>query len=126
MGESALISRPRWTLPRRLLFFSSNRTGSAGFDLANQAARARRRLLGAHLHSIPGLNSASDESPDPFVAQGGLVVFFTSMRSGAERHSIGPPAVRPMKRSKPPRGSMTLDSDAPMTRFDVSHPISVT
>ncbi len=64
-----------------LLFFSSNRTGSAGFDLYESSRPSTQAAWGAPT-AIPGLNSASDEY-DPFVAQGGLVVFFTSMRSGA-------------------------------------------
>jgi predicted neuraminidase len=64
-----------------LLFFSSNRAGSAGFDLYASSRANVRDAWGAPT-LISGLNSDSDEY-DPFVAQGGLVVFFTSMRSGA-------------------------------------------
>jgi WD40-like Beta Propeller Repeat len=64
-----------------LLFFSSNRTGSAGFDLYSSSRPSAAAAWSTPM-AIPGLNSASDEY-DPFVAQGGLVVFFTSMRSGA-------------------------------------------
>ncbi|HEY4157233.1 MAG TPA: hypothetical protein VGM29_04015 [Polyangiaceae bacterium] len=64
-----------------VLFFSSNRTGSAGYDLY-ESTRANSGATWGAPTLIAGLNSADDEY-DPFVAQGGLVVFFTSMRSGA-------------------------------------------
>ena len=69
-----------------LLFFSSNRTGSAGFDLYESSRSSTQAAWGAPAW-IPGLNSASDEY-DPFVAQGGLVVFFTSMALWRGRHLL--------------------------------------
>jgi hypothetical protein len=83
-----------------LLFFSSNRSRSAGFDLY-ASTRASATATWAPPTAIPGLDSDSDEY-DPFVAQGGLVVFFTSMRSGAgdifwsARHSTEEPFVSPV------------------------------
>ena len=70
-----------------LLFFSSDRTdtsgsaGGANFDLYWSGRATTAGTWGAPA-AVPGTNSNSDEY-DPFVAQGGLVVFFTSMRSGA-------------------------------------------
>jgi hypothetical protein len=81
LSGSAVDFAPAVDATETLLFFSSNRTGSAGFDLY-AASRASARTTWAVPRAIAGLNSASDEY-DPFVAQGGLVVFFTSMRSGA-------------------------------------------
>jgi Tol biopolymer transport system component len=63
-----------------MMFFSSNRPGGGGYDIY-----AVTRPSASHPWSaaapVAGINSAFDEY-DPFVAQGGLVVFFTSMRSG--------------------------------------------
>jgi hypothetical protein len=89
-----------------LLFFSSDRTtvggsaGGANFDLywSERAAAAGTWDAPA---AVPGTNSPSDEY-DPFVAQGGLVVFFTSMRSGmgdlywSARRSIAEPFAPPV------------------------------
>jgi Tol biopolymer transport system component len=63
------------------MVFGSNRPGSAGFDVyLTRRATASARWGIPRL--VPGLNSTFDDW-DPFVAQAGLVVFFTSMRSGA-------------------------------------------
>jgi hypothetical protein len=68
------------------LYLSSDRTstaataGGADFELY-ASTRAGTTAPWAWPVLLPGINSDSDEY-DPFVAQGGLVVFFTSMRSG--------------------------------------------
>jgi hypothetical protein len=63
-----------------LFYFSSNRPGAFGFDLYF-ATRAVARALWSPPIPVPGVNTPSDEL-DPFVAQGGLVLFFTSTRAG--------------------------------------------
>ncbi len=69
------------------LFFSSDRANLAGttegtnYDLYWSARPNIDSPWGAP-QAVPGVNSASDEY-DPFVAQGTLVIFFTSMKSGA-------------------------------------------
>lgn len=69
------------------LYLSSDRanpgatTGGADFDI-DASTRAMTGAPWGWPAPIAGINSDSDEY-DPFVAQGGLVVFFTSMRSGA-------------------------------------------
>jgi hypothetical protein len=54
--------------------------GGADFDIY-VATRATTGAAWDWPAPVPGINSGSDEY-DPFVAQAGLVVFFTSMRSG--------------------------------------------
>lgn len=54
--------------------------GGADFDIY-VATRATPAAAWAWPAQAPGVNSVDDEY-DPFVAQAGLVVFFTSMRSG--------------------------------------------
>jgi len=69
------------------LYLSSDRAsaaataGGAGFDIYASTRGATGTPWGWPA-PIAGINSDSDEY-DPFVAQGGLIVFFTSMRSGA-------------------------------------------
>jgi Tol biopolymer transport system component len=70
-----------------MLFFSSDRVdlaGSAGGANYDLYWSSRPDASGAWSapQPVPGVNSPSDEY-DPFVAQGGLVIFFTSMKSGA-------------------------------------------
>src|SRR4029079_87931 len=68
------------------MFLSSDRanaggtTGGADFDLYASTRAAAGGAWSRHA-VIAGINSNDDEY-DPFVAQAGLVVFFTSMRSG--------------------------------------------
>jgi WD40-like Beta Propeller Repeat len=68
------------------MYLSSDRAnaaataGGANFDLY-ASTRAGTTAAWSWPAPIPGINSNSDEY-DPFVAQGGLIVFFTSMRSG--------------------------------------------
>jgi hypothetical protein len=67
-----------------LLVFASDRpgaTGGSGFDLYASARAASNSAWGSPV-GLAGANGAGDEY-DPFVAQGGLVLFFTSMRTGA-------------------------------------------
>jgi hypothetical protein len=87
------------------MYFSSDRAnlagtaGGANFDLY-ATTRANTGAAWGAPQPIPGVNSGSDEY-DPFVAQGGLVIFFTSMRSGAgdiywsARQSIAEPFATP-------------------------------
>ena len=69
------------------LFFSSDRanlagtTEGTGYDLYWSSRPSIDSPWGAP-QAVPGVNSPSDEY-DPFVAQGTLVIFFTSMKSGA-------------------------------------------
>jgi Tol biopolymer transport system component len=87
------------------LLFASNRAdpagagGGANFDLysSTRAAGDPWRVPAP----LPGANGGQDEY-DPFVAQGSLVVFFTSMRSGlgdiywSARRSIAEPFPAPL------------------------------
>ena len=82
-----------------ILYLSSDRAnaaataGGADFDLY-ALTRAAATDAWSWPAPLAGINSDSDEY-DPFVAQGGLIVFFTSMRSGAgdiywsSRRSLG-------------------------------------
>jgi hypothetical protein len=87
------------------MFLSSDRANPAGtmggadFDLY-ASTRAAPGAAWGWPAPIAGINSDSDEY-DPFVAQGGLVVFFTSMRSGmgdiywSARRSLAEPFAPP-------------------------------
>jgi hypothetical protein len=89
-----------------MLFFSSDRVdlagsaGGANYDLY-WSSRPTPSSAWTAPQPVPGVNSNSDEY-DPFVAQGGLVIFFTSMRSGAgdiywsARQSIAQPFETPV------------------------------
>ncbi len=89
-----------------MLFFSSDRAnlagtaGGANYDLY-WSSRANASSPWEAPQPVPGVNSPSDEY-DPFVAQGGLVIFFTSMKSGAgdiywsARQSISAPFETPV------------------------------
>ncbi len=88
-----------------MLFFSSDRatlagaTRGANYDLYWSSRPSVGSPWGAP-QPVPGVNSASDEY-DPFVAQGGLVIFFTSMKIGRRRHLLVGAAVdlrRPSRR----------------------------
>jgi WD40-like Beta Propeller Repeat len=61
--------------------FSSNRLGSQSYDIY-EATRPGSGMPWGTPTLVPGINGAVDDW-DPFVAQGGLVVFFTSVRQGA-------------------------------------------
>jgi Tol biopolymer transport system component len=83
------------------IFFGSSRAGSVGgYDLFF-STRVNTNAPWAVPRPVPGVNSAFDEK-EPFVAQGGLVVFFTSSRSGAGdvfwsvRQSTNEPFMAPM------------------------------
>jgi hypothetical protein len=60
--------------------FGSNRLGSRGYDVYYATRPGGGMPWGTPL-LVPGINGPLDDW-DPFVAQGGLVVFFTSTRSG--------------------------------------------
>lgn len=63
------------------LYFASNRPGGGGYDLY-VAQRGTPSDPWGVATAVPGeVNSASDEY-DPFIEGAGLVLFFTSMRSG--------------------------------------------
>jgi len=88
------------------MFLSSDRAsasgaaGGADFDIY-ASSRATTGAPWDWPAAIAGINSDSDEY-DPFVAQGGLVVFFTSMRSGmgdiywSSRRSLAEPFAPPV------------------------------
>jgi hypothetical protein len=88
------------------MFLSSDRAnaaataGGADFDLY-ASTRAGAGGAWGWPAAVPGVNSDADEY-DPFVAQGGLVVFFTSMRSGmgdlywSSRRSLAEPFAPPV------------------------------
>ncbi len=89
-----------------MLFFSSDRAdvagsaGGANYDLY-WSSRANASSPWEAPQPVPGVSGPSDEY-DPFVAQGGLVIFFTSMKSGAgdiywsARQSISEPFETPV------------------------------
>ena len=88
-----------------ILYLSSDRAnaaataGGADFDLY-ASTRAAATDAWSWPAPLAGVNGDSDEY-DPFVAQGGLIVFFTSMRSGAgdiywsSRRSLAEPFAAP-------------------------------
>jgi len=88
------------------MYFSSDRVNAAGtigggdFDL-HASTRAGTGAVWGAPEAIPGVNGNGDEY-DPFVAQGGLIVFFTSMRSGmgdiywSSRQSLAEPFAPPV------------------------------
>jgi hypothetical protein len=96
-----------------LMFYSSNRPGSTGFDLYS-ATRPSTAALWHPVGLIPGVNTFKDEV-DPFVAQAGLAIFFTSTVFGmgdifwTARHSIDVPFQTPMPITEV--NSSFLDSD---------------
>lgn len=63
------------------MMFGSNRVGSTAYDVHVTTRTAGSGPWGP-VSRVPGVNGAFDDW-DPFVAQGGLVIFFTSMRQGA-------------------------------------------
>ena len=74
--------------------------GGANFDI-HVATRATTGAAWGWPTPVVGINSGDDEY-DPFVAQAGLVVFFTSMRSGmgdiywSSRSSLSGPFAPPV------------------------------
>lgn len=63
------------------MMFGSNRMGSLSYDVHVTTRAAATGPWGA-VSKVPGVNGPFDDW-DPFVAQGGLVIFFTSVRQGA-------------------------------------------
>jgi hypothetical protein len=106
-----------------MLFFSSDRVdlagsaGGANYDLYWSSRPTPGSAWGAP-QVVPGVNSSSDEY-DPFVAQGGLVIFFTSMKSGAgdiywsARQSLAQPFETPVLLSDV--DSTAYDSDSSLS-----------
>jgi Tol biopolymer transport system component len=85
LASAAVDFAPAVDATGTTLFFSSNRPGGAAYDIygsTRATSGSGSAATWATPALVPGINSDSDEY-DPFVAQGGLVVFFTSMRSGA-------------------------------------------
>jgi hypothetical protein len=105
------------------LFLSSDRasaaatTGGADFDIY-AATRSGTGAAWGWPAVVSGVNSDDDEY-DPFVAQGGLVVFFTSMRSGmgdiywSSRRALGDPFAPPVPLDDV--NSPAYDSDATLS-----------
>lgn len=81
IATSAKDFGPSIDASETLMFFSSSRPGSMGVDVYS-SARANTKVPWGAPRLVPGLNGPYDDK-DPFVAEGGLVVFFTSTRSGA-------------------------------------------
>lgn len=63
-----------------LMMFGSNRLGGMGFDIYQTTRPSVFSPWGVP-RRVPGVNSAFDDW-DPFVAQGGLIIFFTLFRDG--------------------------------------------
>lgn len=91
--------------------------GGADFDIY-VATRAAAGAPWGWPAPVPGINSGNDEY-DPFVAQAGLVVFFTSMRSGmgdlywSARSSLTEPFAPPVALDDV--NSRDYDSDATLS-----------
>ncbi|HEX3901637.1 MAG TPA: hypothetical protein VH853_02235 [Polyangia bacterium] len=87
LASGAADFAPAVDATETMLFFSSDRVdlagsaGGANYDLYWTSRPNVDSAWGAP-QPVPGVNSPSDEY-DPFIAQGGLVIFFTSMKSGA-------------------------------------------
>ncbi|HEY6478289.1 MAG TPA: hypothetical protein VI456_17040 [Polyangia bacterium] len=106
LASGAADFAPAVDATETMLFFSSDRVdlagsaGGANYDLYWSSRPNTSSPWGAP-QAVPGVNSSSDEY-DPFVAQGGLVIFFTSMKSGAgdiywsTRQSISQPFETPV------------------------------
>jgi hypothetical protein len=105
------------------MYFSSDRVNAGGsngggdFDLL-ASTRAGTGAAWNAPAAIAGVNSDDDEY-DPFVAQGGLIVFFTSMRSGmgdiywSSRQSLAAPFAPPV--SLGDLNSSSYDSDTTLS-----------
>lgn len=71
---------PAMDATETMVMFSSNRLGSASYDVYF-ATRSGGGMPWGTPRLVPGINGPSEDL-DPFVAQGGLVVFFASTRQG--------------------------------------------
>lgn len=71
---------PAMDATETMVMFSSNRLGSASYDVYF-ATRPGGGMPWGTPRLAPGINGPSEDL-DPFVAQGGLVVFFASTRQG--------------------------------------------
>jgi hypothetical protein len=80
-GGPAKDASPALDAPETTVMFGSNRLGAQAFDVYF-AVRAASGMPWGTPQLVPGINGPFDDW-DPFVAQGGLVVFFTSTRQGA-------------------------------------------
>jgi hypothetical protein len=102
------------------MYFSSDRVNAGGaigggdFDLY-ASTRAGTGAAWSAPAAIPGVNNNDDEY-DPFVAQGGLIVFFTSMRTGmgdiywSSRQSLAAPFAAPVALADVNSGDYDSDS----------------
>ncbi len=82
LASSAKDFGPAVDASETLMFFSSNRPGTLGMFDVFSTSRASTKVPWGAPRPVPGLNGPYDDK-DPFVAEGGLVVFYTSTRSGA-------------------------------------------
>jgi Tol biopolymer transport system component len=100
LATSATDFGPSVDAEETTMFFGSNRPGAMGIDVFS-TTRASPSLPWGPPKLVPGVNGPSDDK-DPFVTEGGLVIFFTSMRRGAgdifwsERQSTNGPFPAPV------------------------------
>ena len=111
-------SAPSVDAAETTLFFASIRQGSAATDIYASARTGVTQPWGPPAR-VPGLDTAADES-DPFVAQGGLVVFLTLARGGGQsdlywsaRRSTDAPFPPPLPLDDV--NSPAIDSDATLS-----------
>jgi hypothetical protein len=106
LASGAVDFAPAVDATETTMVLSSDRTtpaatsGGADFDIY-EATRAGTGAAWGWPAPLAGIGGASDEY-DPFVAQGGLIIFFTSMRSGlgdiywSSRQSLAEPFAAPV------------------------------
>ena len=120
LASGSVDFAPALDAAETLIVFSSDRagaTGGAGFDLYASARATVGGSWGPPV-GLAGANGDSDEY-DPFIAQGGLVLFFTSMRAGAGdlywtfRRSIAEAFERPVQLAE--LNSDAYDSDVTLS-----------
>jgi hypothetical protein len=119
LASASVDFAPAVDAAETLLVFASDRPGSiaGGFDLYASARATTTAAWGAPV-GLAGANGPGDEY-DPFVAQGGLVLFFTSMRAGAgdlywtSRRSVAEPFAAPGPIAD--LNSAAYDSDATLS-----------
>jgi hypothetical protein len=105
LGSDSVDFAPAVDATETTMYFSSDRANAGGtvggddFDIY-ASMRAGTGTTWGWPAAVAGIASSDDEY-DPFVAQGGLVVFFTSMRSGmgdiywSSRRSLAEPFAAP-------------------------------
>lgn len=82
LASSAIDLAPSVDAADRTLYFASDRPGAAGYDIYVSTRPSTNATWGAPV-AAPGINSAEDDV-DPFIADGGLQLFFTRVGSGNE------------------------------------------